>query len=381
MTFFGIKSRHILSRRAVAEDTFSADYITARRRFRDLSQRAGADCHVLPISAHGPNGAELSIDIAVLGSRTPRRVVLHSSGLHGVEGFVGSALQLQLLGSPPPGLEDDTALVLVHVLNPYGMAWLRRVNESNVDLNRNFIRAGEQWQGADATYARLNDFLNPASPPGYDAFYLRAALAVMRFGFATLQQAVAGGQYEFAQGLFFGGRAQQQGPRVYEHWLGEHFPDVEKLVSIDVHSGLGPWATGSNLVQVKNGALSNAFYSKTATGLSQSKTHLKMHNKPMYHVRGGQGDMLTALYPGRSLDVIVQEFGTYGALRVLHALREENRLHHFGDASDIQHPARRRLREMFCPHSRRWRQSVIRQGITLVNAVLRDLQINSDLHC
>lgn len=392
MTFCGIKSRPILSRRAVAEDAFSADYVIARRRFRDLSQRACADCHVLPISASGPNGAELSIDIAVLGSRTPRRVVLYSSGLHGVEGFVGSALQLQLLGSPP-ALDDDTTLVLVHALNPYGMAWLRRVNESNVDLNRNFLRAGEAcigepWQGADATYAKLNDLLNPASPPGYDAFYLRAALAVMRFGFATLQQAVAGGQYEFAQGLFFGGRAQEQGPRMYEQWLSKNFPEVEKLVAIDVHSGLGPWATGSNLVQLKNGALSNAFYSNATTGLSQSKMRLKTqskmqlktHNKPMYQVRGGQGDMLTALYPDRSLDVIVQEFGTYGAFRVLHALREENRLHHFADASDIQHPARRRLREMFCPHSRRWRQSVIQQGITLLNAVVLDLQINPPTH-
>jgi hypothetical protein len=72
MTFCGIKSRRILSRRAVAEDTFSADYITARRRFRNVP----ADCHVLPISASGPNGAELSIDIAVLGSRTPRRVAI-----------------------------------------------------------------------------------------------------------------------------------------------------------------------------------------------------------------------------------------------------------------------------------------------------------------
>ena len=354
---------------AEPENTFSTDYSAARERFRDLSQRAGADCHVLPITARGPDGTDLSIDIAVLCSRTPRRVVLHSSGLHGVEGFVGSALQLDLLASAP-SLEEDTALVLVHALNPYGMAWLRRVNESNVDLNRNFLHAGEQWQGVDATYARLNDFLNPASPPGHDAFYLRAALAVWRFGFAALQQAVAGGQYEFAKGLFYGGRGQEQGPRVYEHWLREHLPEVEKLVAIDVHSGLGPWAAASTLVQVHNGALSEAFYSKTATGLSQPITH----SKPMYQVRGGQADLLTELYPGRSVDVMLQEFGTYGALRVLHALREENRLHHFGDASDIHHAAKRRLREMFCPHSHRWRQSAIRQGTALVNAVLLDLQ-------
>jgi hypothetical protein len=28
--------------------------------------------------------------------------------------------------------------MLIHALNPFGFAWLRRVNEANVDLNRNF---------------------------------------------------------------------------------------------------------------------------------------------------------------------------------------------------------------------------------------------------
>jgi hypothetical protein len=34
---------------------------------------------------------------------------------------------------------SDDAVVFVHALNPYGMAWLRRVNENNIDLNRNFM--------------------------------------------------------------------------------------------------------------------------------------------------------------------------------------------------------------------------------------------------
>lgn len=39
---------------------------------------------------------------------------------------------------------------MVHVLNPYGMAWLRRVNENNVDLNRNF-RAADDNDAMDQT--------------------------------------------------------------------------------------------------------------------------------------------------------------------------------------------------------------------------------------
>jgi Protein of unknown function (DUF2817) len=48
------------------------------------------------------------------------------------EGFAGSAIQLQMLKDLPI-MPKDAALIVVHALNPYGMAHLRRVNENNVD--------------------------------------------------------------------------------------------------------------------------------------------------------------------------------------------------------------------------------------------------------
>src|SRR5262245_8050563 len=140
---------------------FSSDYFTARDRFLQAAARAGARLERLPLAARGPGNEELGIDIAWFGARRPRRVLLHSSGLHGVEGFAGSAIQLQLLDDAP-ALAGDAALVVVHILNPYGMAWLRRVNENNVDLNRNF-RGDNSYAGAPATYAKLDGFLNPPS--------------------------------------------------------------------------------------------------------------------------------------------------------------------------------------------------------------------------
>src|SRR5213592_2819131 len=95
---------------------------------------------------------EISIDTAWFGTANPHRVLLHSSGLHGVEGFAGSAIQLQLLNSLP-SLPQDAALIVVHVLNPYGMAWLRRFNENNVDLNRNFL-GDDAYIGAPEAYSK-----------------------------------------------------------------------------------------------------------------------------------------------------------------------------------------------------------------------------------
>jgi len=121
---------------------FSPDYLTARERFRAAAQAAGAALHALALDATGPGGEALTIEIAWLGDQRARKIVLHTSGLHGVEAFAGSAIQLALL-QQPPAPAADCALILVHVLNPYGMAWLRRANENNVDLNRNFLGDGE----------------------------------------------------------------------------------------------------------------------------------------------------------------------------------------------------------------------------------------------
>ena len=177
------------------ESFFSSDYPTARARFRDAATAAGAAVHAIALTPTGPSGEPLAIDIAWLGAPRPRRVLLHTTGMHGVEAYTGSAVQLALLAAPPAFGPED-ALVLVHVLNPYGMAWLRRTNENNVDLNRNFLVNGEAFEGAPELYRRLDPLLNPPSPPGRDGFRVRAPAFSMRHGFHRVKQAIAEGQYD-----------------------------------------------------------------------------------------------------------------------------------------------------------------------------------------
>ena len=169
---------------------FSEDYFTARTRFRQATEKAGGRLCAIPLVATGPGNEGLTIDIGWLGSKQPRKVLLHCSGVHGVEGFAGSAIQLQLLEDPPM-LPEDTALILIHILNPYGMAWLRRFNENNVDLNRNFLHNGN-YAGAPEKYAELDSFLNPQSLDSSDLFLLRAGWIICRHGFDPVKQAIAG---------------------------------------------------------------------------------------------------------------------------------------------------------------------------------------------
>jgi hypothetical protein len=310
----------------------------------------------------GPAGEPLAIDVVWLGARLPRRVLLQTSGVHGVEAYAGSAVQLALLDAPPVIPAGD-ALILVHVLNPYGMAWTRRANENNVDLNRNFLTGNESWAGAPALYGRLDPLLNPASPPGFDAFTLRAAGAALRHGFIPLKQAVAQGQYEYPRGLFFGGRELQPGPRMYLDWLRAHLADAQQLFALDVHTGLGRWGEDTVLLESGVGATP---VDQLQVALGRPLVDPAAGQSVAYTIRGGLGSALPVTLPGVSVDFVLQELGTYSALAMFRALREENRCHFYGGGLD--HPAKQRLREASCPAAPAWRVSAVAHGTALARA-------------
>ena len=345
-----------------AADLFSPDYATARDRFRATAHGAGVRLDSLPLAATGPADEALTIDVAWLGAGDARRILLHTSGLHGVEAFAGSAIQEALLACPPP-LPAGCALILVHILNPWGMAWLRRTDENNVDLNRNFLRQGERWSGVSEAYRKIDRTLNPRSPPARDFFILRAQALALRHGFHALKQAVAEGQYEFPQGLFYGGRELAEGPRVYLDWVARHLGQARYVCAVDVHTGLGRWGGEMLFPEPGPGATPAAALGQ-ALGRRLGVTH---EARAAYAIRGGMGARLPQQLPHAALDFILQELGTYRALTVLHALREENRWHHYG-AGNIDHPTKRRLREALCPSDPGWRRRVIAHGVELARA-------------
>ena len=341
-------------------DYFSPDYAAARERFRATTRVIGATSHTLELAARGPSGEPLTIDIAWLGDAGARRVLLHSSGLHGVEAFAGSAIQLALLAHPP-ATAAGCALVLVHTLNPYGMAWMRRANEHNVDLNRNFLIGGETWSGAPEIYHRIDRLLNPASPPGFDFFSVRALLQLMRYRLHRLQQAVAEGQYEFERGLFFGGKRLEPGPRMFLDWTAKNLAQAEYVFAVDVHTGLG--LKGEEMLLPEPGIGATPI-PRLAEGLERELIDVTQTRGAAYVIRGGMGSALPRVLPGVAVDFVLQEIGTYSPLAVFRALREENRWHHYGDRG-LDHPVKRRLREVLCPASPRWREQAVARGLAL----------------
>ena len=79
---------------------FSATYAAARAKLRVAASEAGAviSTHVHP-RLTGPDGGDLSVDVAAFGPANATRSLLVLSGTHGTEGRTGSAAQLALVHS------------------------------------------------------------------------------------------------------------------------------------------------------------------------------------------------------------------------------------------------------------------------------------------
>lgn len=329
---------------------FSESYTEARERFRDATR--AFDHGAIDVT----DG--LTIDWAWTGDGNSRRVRVVSSGLHGVEGFAGSAAQLEMLASA-----DDTLTLWLHALNPWGMANFSRVNEHNVDLNRNFLAPGEAYAGSHPDYRRFDGLLNPKSPPGFDFYLLRAAWAILSSGGLTrLRDAIAQGQYDFPKGIFYGGDRLQAGPEKLLAFLDEALRGRERVVHVDLHTGLGKFCAKTLFL---DGKPTPEQTTRVRATFGKGVQAWEPGNTLGYTMRGGFTAELGRRLAGVRYDGITCEFGTWSNVDIVYAMREDNRLRLWGEPR-LDHAAKKEMLVTFYPDHPAFRGAVIAHARTLL---------------
>jgi hypothetical protein len=339
-------------------DCFASSYGAARESFLRAGVDADASLESHRHSLRGPGGEALFLDVARLGAADARRVLLLASGTHGVEGLCGSGLQTFLLRD---GLADrlpaGLALVLVHAVNPWGFAWLRRVNEDNVDVNRNFLdHAAPHPENPD--YDGLYQWLNPAS---IDTETIAASVAALqRFqaerGHRAAYRALSGGQYAHPRGVQFGGTAPVWSNRVLRHvWSRHAGAPVEIAAYVDLHSGLGPRGVGLLLQTAAAGS--------PAAELAKAWWPDVIRTEPAAGgdaalVSGLIGPAFVASRAAPSVGLVL-EFGTLDMQQVILAVQADNWLHHHGDrSSESGRAIAQQMRDAFFLEDEEWQEKI-----------------------
>jgi len=339
-------------------------YDECRVRFRRAALVSGLEVQHHPIDARGPDGQALTVDSVWVGPQRPERALVVLSGVHGVEGFIGSALQcgfLGRLGGREPG--GSTAVLVVHAVNPWGMAWWRRQNESNVDLNRNWRRDEIEPVHNDA-YDELHAFACPDTPemPSVDELMVAAMAMVERDGITT-------GQYRHADGLHFGGSRTEASTRIVQG-LAEQLVGVDHALVLDLHTGHGPGGELTLLSDQPIGSAQDAFFRNTFPTVTVEATV----DDPgaTTGMKSGQiANGIRELLAAERCYSTSAEFGTADDMEQLAATYLEGWVDRHGDRTIAEHAAVVwRYRSCFTPDDPEWEERCLVSGAALLDAGL-----------
>jgi hypothetical protein len=295
------------------------------------------------------------------------------SGTHGIEGYCGSGAQVDWLRRGEAAqLRPGQAVLLVHALNPYGFAWSRRVTHENVDLNRNFVDFGAPLP-ANPEYARLAAAVKPADWGEDSQAAARQVILdyAVAHGFKAMAQAISGGQYDYPDGVFYGGAGPTWSRRTLEAIFAERLSGATDIGIIDYHTGLGPEGYAEQIIAAH-------------TGTPEHRRAVLWHGLAATSHSSGDsvsasiaGDWLGAaprLLPHARVTGIALEYGTVDANRVLDAVRADNWLHAHGQVDSAHGRAiKQQIRDAFYIDTDLWRGMVLGQSLIAVRQALAGL--------
>lgn len=342
---------------------FARSYAEARTKFIAAARARQLEVETHVLAGHkGIDGETLAIDVVLGGFADATGLLVVTSGTHGVEGYCGSGCQIGLLHDAPfwaAVADARVGVLLVHAVNPYGFSYGRRVNEDNVDLNRNF-RDFAAAIPVNATYVEIHPLLLPATWPPPAGNEARIAAYVATHGQRAFQAAVTGGQYAFADGLFFGGVRPAWSNGILRALLRRYAAERDRLGWIDIHTGLGPRGYGEKIYAGRDIA---ADLARAREWWGPEVTSFFDGSSSSAPLTGIVTDAVPEECPGVEYTAIALEYGTVPLLEVLQALRADHWRHAHPEAPSGQRAAlRHQMREAFHVDADDWKEVVYAQA-------------------
>lgn len=305
---------------------------------------------------------DLSFDSLYLPPKSgiKEKLLILTSGIHGIEGFTGSALQRFFLSENCFELKDpNMGVLIIHGINPYGFKNERRVTANNVDLNRNFDTSEELFRNENDGYARLREFLNKKS--SRFVFYTSAIRLILKHGMESLRKAILRGQYQFHAGIFFGGKTFEPQVSLIQNEVSRVGDGYEKVLLVDLHTGYGKRGK-LHLFGDRSPFIDQSYMNKVFKDLPVDYGS----DKDFYLVTGGfTVFMAKILHKKSQFAGVVFEFGTIDSHKPLGSLESLYRMINEDKAL---------FREMFYPCSPEWRRDVMSQFESTLKKTLKNWQ-------
>jgi hypothetical protein len=232
-----------------------------------------------------------------------------------------------------------------------------------VDLNRNFHDFSKPLP-VNTAYREIQPLLLPEQWPPSPSNSAAAAQYLAARGEAAYQAAITGGQYEFPDGLFFGGTAPTWSNHALREVLRSHGQRAGRIAWIDIHTGLGPTGLGERIYAGRDDAVAVARAREWWGGEGAT---------PVTSIYDGSsasafltGIMCCSVYeecPQAEYTGIAIEYGTLPVMDTLQALRAEHWLHlHPQAPPELAAQIKRQMKDAFYVDTDEWKAQVLRQA-------------------
>lgn len=321
---------------------------------------------------------ELSTVVAVAKNKNakPKKIIVISSGIHGVEGFVGSSLQQAFISEYLQTSLPEFDYAFVHLINPWGMKNNRRVNNENVDLNRNFLVDNNDFKIKNESYEKIDRFLNPNVPLNFNfthqfMFILDSIYYIMKFSMESLRQAVLQGQYHTQRGIYFGGYQHDALKARVDEFVDSQLSGYKEVIWIDLHTGYGE--------RGRLHLLANSSEDENSKRLLQLLPNQKIdfgNDKKFYKTTGDMISYLSHKITTQRFTGVVFEFGTMdsqkplGSIESLRRMVVENQSYHYGLKAESRKDIEGLLLDMFNPQDQDWWRSISVQSKETFDMIL-----------
>ena len=380
----GAKQPEVEAEYSYSEYFFST-YEEVRENLKNRVGRLKADGVTVEVSEYAIDESDgLYIDNIYLPAENEKtNLIVLTTAVHGMEGFIGAVMLDVFFEEIYPELDTaKTGVLVVANVNPYGMKYLRRYNENNVDLNRNFIIDWDNFDlSSNKDYPEVKEFLQPEGKIGnalwHEAgFYVSLAKEALTNGADKVSDALLTGQYEYPQGVYYGGNGDEKSTAylkgVFEDCLDGEY---ENIVHIDIHSGYGP---RYNMV------IFNSVYetmteaeTKKAFGYDYVISH---DSESFYATTGDTTDFFYRLAEKKNTEKELFstcfEFGTIGdsfidSILSMKYTVDENRQHWYPTENKVSSQVvHENYKELYYPTETQWREKTVEDFIAAATGVL-----------
>ncbi len=351
-------------------DFFSATVTEATRKFRQACRDHALESRFFTHPLKGPAGEALQMGVCRLGPEDAENRLMIISATHGIEGYAGAAIQTgwlrQFAGMP---LLPQTSLVMVHLLNPWGLAWNRRENEENVDVFRNLIYC-EHPSDPDPLFDAVDDALDLQhwNQQDSESRHQRSAALMAEHGRERLVAAIRRGQHHRPNSMTYHGRGASWSKARLDDVVDAYLRGAKRIAVLDIHTGFG--AFGQGLVMSYDPPGSEKYQRVSQWFAGGIFTPGSDANIPD-HLSRLPFEWIEQKLAGAQVTAAILEFGTFDPAGIGEIFNANHHFHVFGDPLSAEGREWGEKYRRYCyPEEERWNEMVWRRGSEVIEALL-----------